>query len=66
MDLLKKWLHRRDLQKDELIELNKELIKRMPFLLPKNRITEKPIVGYNYTFTELDLTETPKAWDYLL
>lgn len=42
------------------IEKNKNLIKRFPFLLPRNRFTDKVPEDYNYSYTELDAM--PDGW----
>jgi hypothetical protein len=38
----------------EVIERNKELVERYPFLLPRNVFTDKVIPDYDYEFTEYD------------
>lgn len=38
----------------ERIEYNKKLIERYPFLLPRNRFTDKVPEDYDYSWTELD------------
>ena len=38
----------------EVIERNKELVERYPFLLPRNVWTDKVIPDYDYEFTEYD------------
>lgn len=42
------------------IEENKLLVKEYPFLLPRNRFTDKVPTDYNYTYTELD--DMPEGW----
>ena len=39
---------------------NKELIERYPFLLPRNRFTNKIPENFNYSYTELDAM--PDGW----
>lgn len=38
----------------QVIEINKELVERYPFLLPRNVFTDKVISDYNYKFTNYD------------
>lgn len=45
---------------EEVIQKNKELIERYPFLLPRNRFTDKIPEDYDYTWTELDAL--PDGW----
>lgn len=45
---------------EETIKHNKELVKKYPFLLPRNRFSDKVIEDYDYTYTELD--EMPEGW----
>ena len=40
--------------------LNKSLIKKYPWLIPRSRRTGKVINNYDYTWTELDAM--PKGW----
>ena len=42
------------------IQENKELIKRYPFLLPRNRWTGEVAEDYDYHYTELD--GMPDGW----
>ena len=57
-----------DRKKDEVIyphlqeiqEYNKALIVKYPFLLPRNRWTDKVVDDYDFTWTELDAM--PKGW----
>jgi hypothetical protein len=42
------------------IKRNKILVKKYPFLLPRNRFTGKVSKGYNYSYTELD--DMPIGW----
>jgi len=42
------------------IEYNKKLIEIYPFLLPRNRFTDKVDTKYDYSFTELDAM--PVGW----
>ena len=42
------------------IEKNKELIKKYPFLLPRNVWTDKVLEDYDYSYTRLD--EIPDGW----
>lgn len=42
------------------IEENKELIKKYPWLLPKNIWTDEIVENYDYSWTELD--EVPDGW----
>lgn len=49
-----------DVITDELIQKNKALIERYPFLLPRNRFTGKVVADYDYSFTELD--DMPDGW----
>ena len=44
----------------EKIRLNKKLIKKYPFLLPKNVWTGEDLEDYDYSWTLLD--EVPKGW----
>lgn len=44
----------------QIIQENKELIERYPFLLPRNRWTGKVSDSYDYSYTELDAM--PKGW----
>lgn len=39
---------------------NKKLIKDYPWLLPRNRWTDKVVEDYDYSYTELD--DLPKGW----
>lgn len=48
------------------IEKNKKLIEEYPFLLPRNRFSGKVDEDYDYSYTELDMAETPNGWDLLL
>lgn len=41
-------------------ERNKQLIEKYPFLLPRNRWTDKVDENYNYEYTELDTM--PDGW----
>ena len=41
-------------------EQNKKLVERYPFLLPRNRWTDKVSKDYDYSYTELD--EMPDGW----
>ena len=41
-------------------ERNKQLIEKYPFLLPRNRWTDKVDENYNYEYTELDAM--PDGW----
>lgn len=43
-----------------VIEKNKKLIERYPFLLPRNRFTGEIMEGYDYSYTELD--DMPDGW----
>lgn len=45
---------RKDKETRELIKQNKRLIKEFPFLLPRNRFTDKKMKNFDYTWTELD------------
>ena len=42
------------------VEENKELIKKYPWLLPKNIWTDEIVENYDYSWTELD--EVPDGW----
>ena len=42
------------------IEENKKLIEKFPFLLPRNRFTDKVPKDYDYSYTELD--DMPDGW----
>ena len=42
------------MNENEVIEINKELVERYPFLLPRNVFTDKVISDYNYEFTNYD------------
>ena len=44
----------------DAIKKNKELIKKYPFLLPRNRWTGKVVADYDYHYTELDAM--PNGW----
>jgi len=39
---------------------NKELCNKYPWLYPRNRLTDKEIEGYDYSWTELDAM--PEGW----
>ena len=41
-------------------EYNKQLVKKYPFLLPRNRWTGKVPKEYDYSYTELD--DMPDGW----
>ncbi len=45
---------------EKIVEENKRLIEEYPFLLPRNRWTDKVPEDYDYSYTELD--SMPKAW----
>lgn len=47
--------------KELMIEYNKALINEYPFLLPRNRWTDKVSDNYNYSYTELDMG-LPNGW----
>ncbi len=51
---------KKELTKEEIIERNKKLIEEYPFLLPRNRWTDKVPEDYDYSYTELDAM--PQAW----
>ena len=42
------------MNENEVIEINKKLVERYPFLLPRNVWTDKIIPEYNYEFTNYD------------
>lgn len=44
----------------EIQKYNKALIVKYPFLLPRNRWTDKVAEDYDYTYTELDAM--PRGW----
>lgn len=44
----------------DVIDANKELIKKYPFLLPHNRWTDKVSDDYDFSYTELDAM--PTGW----
>lgn len=46
--------------KKQIIEYNKDLIKRYPWLEPTNRWTGKHLEDYDYSYTELD--DLPSGW----
>ena len=48
----------------QTIEENKKLCEEFPFLIPRNRFTDKIPEDYDYTYTELD-DECPEGWDKL-
>lgn len=48
------------LTKEQEIERNKELIKRFPWLMPRNRWTDKIPEDFDYSYTELDAM--PDGW----
>lgn len=48
----------------ETKEANKKLIEEYPFLLPRNRFTDKVDEDYDYSYTELD-DECPIGWTEL-
>lgn len=48
------------LSKEDKIKENKKLLKKYPFLLPKNDWTGKVMEDYDYSWTLLD--EVPKGW----
>lgn len=45
---------------EETIKHNEELVKKYPFLFPRNRFTDKVVEDYDYSWTELD--EMPEGW----
>lgn len=45
---------------EEIIEYNKQLIAKYPWLLPYNRFTGEAPDDYDYTYTELD--NMPDGW----
>lgn len=47
-------------KKKQVKKKNKQLISRYPFLLPRNRWSDKVSEGYNYSYTELDAM--PYGW----
>ena len=47
-------------QEEQVIEQNKELIEKYPFLFPRNVWTDKEIEGYDYSWTLYD--EIPIGW----
>lgn len=51
---------KKELSEEEIIERNKKLIEEYPFLLPRNRWTDKVSEDYDYSYTELDAM--PQAW----
>ena len=48
------------LSEEEIIERNKKLCERYPFLISKNRRTGKVSEDYDYSYTEL--SSMPKGW----
>lgn len=50
----------RKLDKEKIIAFNKQLIDEYPFLLPRNRFSDKVAEDYDYTYTEL--IEMPDGW----
>ena len=52
-------MNRRQKEKRKRIE-NKKLVEEFPFLLPRNRFSDKVPKKYNYSYTELD--DMPKGW----
>lgn len=49
----KDWIH-------DKIEDNKELCRKYPFLIPRNRLTDEIPNDYDYSWTELD--DLPDGW----
>lgn len=52
---------KKELTKEEIIERNKKLVEEYPFLLPRNRWTDKVPENYDYSYTELDTM--PQTWN---
>jgi len=50
----------REEDKEKIIEYNKGLIEKYPWLLPRNRWTGEVVEDYDYHWTELD--EMPEGW----
>lgn len=48
------------MDKEKIIEENKKLIERYPFLLPRNRWDDTVDEDYDYSYTELD--DMPDGW----
>ena len=46
--------------KEKLINENKELCSKYPFLIPHNRFSDEVDLNYDYTYTELD--DMPEGW----
>ena len=44
----------------ERVEKNKKLVERYPFLLPRNQTNGEVPVGYDFSYTELDMM--PNGW----
>ena len=47
-------------KKEEIIAFNKKLVEEYPFLLPRNRFSDKVVEDYDYSFTEMD--SMPDGW----
>lgn len=48
---------------EHAVEYNKKLIEEYPFLLPRNRFSEKVPEDYDYSYTEMDAM--PDGWRVL-
>lgn len=48
------------MDKEKIIEENKKLVERYPFLIVRNRFTMEIVDGYDFSFTELDAL--PHGW----
>lgn len=46
--------------REKVIAYNKQLILRYPWLLPRNYKDDKPLTGYDFTWTELN--DMPNGW----
>lgn len=51
-------------KEEKVIEKNKELVEKYPFLLPRNVFTDKLDPDYDYSYI-LGIGEIPKGWDKL-
>ena len=48
------------MDKEKIIEENKKLVERYPFLIVRNRFTMEIVDGYDFSLTELDAL--PHGW----
>lgn len=45
-----------------ILNMNRNLVKKYPFLLPRNRFSGEPPDDYDYSYTEWDLMEVEQGW----